>query len=856
MPGSDRATVIRRQAEGILAAGGGWNDRTRAGIAGLAQLHGVTVEWVVALLAAEEPPAADAGPDAQGAPARVAGTLRVPAVAPAGFRPSGPAVEPPGPSLAVGVMVLALALAGSVALGWFAFSRAAVPGERNARPPQGATRAVDAAGPGQERAEAPASDEDPSAPPEAAAPLPAPAARVAPVPAIYPRAPGFTSDGAPDWARTAAEGFAGNERELAEIRTRLSLGGRPQEADREAWARSAASFAQSWPLLDARRRRGALDAFAELLPKLGEAGTRTRLRGTLEVLRDAKAGGAAAIWTGAGAAGLLAALDRGAADAERAFGEAALAWLDPRGAALLEAIGSGDPATVADLLDAWIRATAEAGAPAPLHPARDARLLAVLDGMVRRGAPMDRPGTAADAAGSLLDALPWGGTADDRARIANAFAGWLMDRTIDARALHGVTSVLAARRPSPWWDPWLVCGARADLRAREATADRYRAALAAAGTAAAAVDPARIRGVRPEAVKRWIRVAGDVRGRGPGEALADRVARVAQLVAAAESLVLLERGRGAEAEARLAQLERDDGIVAREADRWKDGVEPKSVGKPLGRDGQLEESLRKAGGIDAQLKFLRNRRDGRAGDLGPVDAAFLARDALTARSAQLRAMEQDVIVEAFGAGPNMMAALAAELPGAAVPPEAFALVARLTGREVGGGSPAQRSAEAVLAVLDFHAGLLPAERHRVDAVARELVQAADAAAEACGGSAPGSRAMPEAAMRAWFDAALQLAADSLPAATKARLASQAEARRRLAMPGPQAAVAELVGLLEVEAALAAERQPRRRATYEALLRRASDARAAAPDAVAQLQVTAEALLDVALERLGAKGGAP
>ena len=76
------------------------------------------------------------------------------------------------------------------------------------------------------------------------------------------------------------------------------------------------------------------------------------------------------------------------------------------------------------------------------------------------------------------------------------------------------------------------------------------------------------------------------------------------------------------------------------------------------------------------------------------------------------------------------------------------------------------------------------------------------------------------------------------------------------MPGPQAAVAELVGLLEVEAALAAERQPRRRATYEALLRRASDARAAAPDAVAQLQVTAEALLDVALERLGAKGGAP
>jgi hypothetical protein len=591
-------------------------------------------------------------------------------------------------------------------------------------------------------------------------------------------------------------------------------------------------------------------ALQQCLPRLGDSRARAELREGLEARRASEADDPRSLWRGAGAAGLLAAFDRPGEAPERAFGEASLAWLGLRTPGVAAAVLAGDPAVAADSLDAWLRAIAAAGATDATRGSRDERVLGMIDVLVRRGAAMDCPGTAADAAGSLVDSL-----ADaDRGRIGTAFARWLLDPAVGARSLHGLTSVLATRRPAPWWDPWLVCDPRADATAREATADRYRAALAAAGAVAAGPAPARIRGARPESVARWARVAREVLGRPAVQDLPGRMARVAQLAAALESLVLLERGRGAEADARLAQLEDEAALAPRDNGRWKDGIEAKDVGRVLGPDGRLEEDLRRLHSQDQRIEYLRRLRTRPMSDLGPADAVVLAREALGARGASTRSVVQDVIADQYPLGPNVIAALAAEVPFASEPAEAVALAQRLTGKSVPAGSTADRRAAAALLLLDLHAALVPADRHRVDAVARELAQAANAAAAAAGGRAPGAMAMPEVALRAWFDAALESAREALPAPTVARLSAQADARRRLALPGPQAAVAEAVGLLEVEAAVDVERRPRGRAATEAVSREAAEARRSATDAVAQLDATVRALLRLQIERIAGTGG--
>jgi hypothetical protein len=61
-----------------------------------------------------------------------------------------------------------------------------------------------------------------------------------------------------------------------------------------------------------------------------------------------------------------------------------------------------------------------------------------------------------------------------------------------------------------------------------------------------------------------------------------------------------------------------------------------------------------------------------------------------------------------------------------------------------------------------------------------------------------------------------------------------------------------VGVLEVEAALAVDRRPRSRASTESVLREASEGRRAAPDAVAQLECTARAILRLQLDRVSSR----
>jgi hypothetical protein len=391
------------------------------------------------------------------------------------------------------------------------------------------------------------------------------------------------------------------------------------------------------------------------------------------------------------------------------------------------------------------------------------------------------------------------------------------------------------------------------MAARALTADHFAAALSAApGEPAAGSDAPRIRGVKPELVDRWVRAARAVLARTPAADPAMRIAHAAELVAAAESEELLERGRTSDAEARIGQLEDPQALAPDDADRWKGRTE-RTVGRAPTTDGGLERDLRSRANLEDRLAMLRSLRTRAIGDLGPVDAATLAREALAAPSQQVRSVAQGVVADAFASGPNVIAALASEVPSAVDGGEAASLAGIVAGQPVPRGADDRRRAAAMLLLLDRHAELVPSDVHRIDSVAREFTLSANAVARALAGDPAPADARPEVALRAWFDARAAELRPIVPPAAMERILHGADARRRLAAPGPQSAVAELTGILELDAAALAERMPRRRAAIDALLHRAAADRAGAVDVFAQLDAAARSLVEMALLGIAPEG---
>ena len=148
--------------------------------------------------------------------------------------------------------------------------------------------------------------------------------------------------------------------------------------------------------------------------------------------------------------------------------------------------------------------------------------------------------------------------------------------------------------------------------------------------------------------------------------------------------------------------------------------------------------------------------------------------------------------------------------------------------------------------------LSPADRHRIDSVAREFTLSASAATRAAGGDGLPPDARPEDAFRAWFDARRAEATGRVPAAALDAIAERLRLRRALAVPGPQAMVAEQVALVELDAAMLSERHPRLVERAATIVREAASSRAAAADALDQ--VVANARAQLALARLALDPG--
>lgn len=842
----DRRRILERQALGIVSAGGGWNDRTRARIAALALANGVDaaelMQWAMAALAADAA--------VPGVPSAQAAASAGPGVAVADARTTAPRTRSMG--LGARLAILAAAFAVSVALVLYALERA----ERLRRPAAEAASAPTAPA-GRERAPAAGSapTPGPAEAPTAAAGVSGSPRAVPPVPAMYARPPALRIDGAPPWSRPALETVAADEQELLATQARLAAGTPASEADRALWKRVASAFLRCWPLLEDARRAEVIGSLAASFARLGDAEVRAQLRTDVEPRVTEDRSLAEALWCDPGFAGLSVVLGTPGADPVAAFSEGALAALAPRGPETADVVIAGEPAAAADAVDAWLQATEAATSPTVLRGERDNRILSLLDRLVRRDAPMSRPGTSADAAGTLLDALGWTGDAARRAGIEASLRAWFEDPSVSAASLHGLTSVLASHRPGRWWEPWLVSAERADMAERARTADRFRAALASGAGEDLPPEPragSRLRGVPPDLVDRWLRVARKELAAPLAEDAAERTAVAAAQVAMVEAVRLLERGRLSDAQARIAQVEDPQGIAVDDLDRWKGRVE-RTPGRASGPDGRLEQDLRARGTAEDRAAFLRSLRSRSIGDLGPGDAATLAREALASPSRQLRAAAQAVVTDILQDGPNTVAALAAEAHAAVDASEAAALAGAIARQPVPRGTDADRRAKAALLLMDHHATLVPSDRHRIDSVSREFVFSANAVTSALGGEALPSDAAPEASLARWLQARLAESRGVLPPAVASSLAARAEGRRRLALPGPQQAVAELVSILELESAIVAERTPRLRPTVDAIVRRSAAERLAAADVIAQLCSASRALLEVAVAGVAPQG---
>ena len=847
----DRVRMLDQQVLAILRTSGGWNAQARMRLAAFAESRRLPIEAVVASALRVAASAAMVAPPATGAPADGADAARA-APTDGVSEAAAPTAPSRGIGLLAGVALLVAACAGSVWLVWYAVDRAAAPmpavvvEEAEASIPDGPS--VDA-GPRTPEGSEPAAT-SPRAPV-------APNARdVPPVPAMYSRPPVLRPDPSPAWAQSALETVASLESPLAEASARLAAGGAAADADRDLLGRACDALASAWPLMESRRRDDLLGDLCRIDAALVDA--RGAVRESLASMRDSSATDPAGMWRSAGAAGILASLEgQSTGTCAASFAPAALGSLAPRMPAVADAILSATPGIAADTVDAWIVAieAATSGDGRVSGTERDTRILALIEVLLRRSAPLARPGTPADAVGTLLDALGWTASTPRRRAIASAFRGWLEDPDVSSAALHGLTSVLAARRPGRWWDPWMVADARADRDSRRRTADRFDAALAADDGDGDEADAPRLRGVPQDAVDEWVRVARIVEARRPGPDAAERLVAAAERVALVEAARLLERGLVSEARARVMQVEDPAGLALDPLDRWK-GRREAAPGRAPMTDGRLAAELSARASFDDRVALLRALRTRAAGDLGPLDAATLAHEALRSASRETRLVAQGVVVDAYASGTNVIAALASQAPAAADPSELAAMASMVSGRPAPRGSPEQVRRAALLMLLDRHAELSPSDRHRIDSVSTEFALSAAAAARAAGAVPAEGAESPEAAFRRWLDARVAEARPVVPAPALAAIVERAASRRGLAAPGPQRMVAEHASLVELDAAILAERMPRRRAALESIVRRASAERGAAPDVFAQVEANARASLAIAFVALAREEESP
>jgi len=262
-----------------------------------------------------------------------------------------------------------------------------------------------------------------------------------------------------------------------------------------------------------------------------------------------------------------------------------------------------------------------------------------------------------DVLARLLDAVDFGGHPVPRAALHDWFDD---EQNIPSANLWVLCSLLAQGDHAPWFDASLVIGPEeagsARRRRRDRIDTRWPTAAETALVTAASVPAA----VNAESVRVWSELTDRVLAVRLPDDDDGALTRIVLLTRMAALASLLIEGESAEFDARRVVL---DEVLAALENRQPPALlfargGAREVGSAEGADALLTAALEEAGNtLEKRLTALRALRSRRGSDLGPIDAATLAAEALRGSSRQTRDLAQSIIIDQFARGANVSSEL-------------------------------------------------------------------------------------------------------------------------------------------------------------------------------------------------------
>ena len=509
---------------------------------------------------------------------------------------------------------------------------------------------------------------------------------------------------------------------------------RPSEARLAQWDHAIGTFAEVWPLLDPGQRAAAVDVFLDVLRQAEPPETANRLVASLDLSSVATVSDPLDSWRRAFRAGLLGVvvLDETVPESVRSVGRrmiqlklpgsngrhtrggpfAALAGrsLDATAEALVSFAGVADDQTVADSWERWMDAQEVIRRGGDLQ---QARLLAI-GRLLAEGRALAGGGMAGDVLGRLVDEVDWSAAGPDPESVRDAYRSWFLDPSIPAESTWVLASLLDGPRGIGWYRPDFIPDPDLGLDGRNAALARAAsvwpdAMVTAANGEIVAVDPALLAAID--------RLIPEIRGRIEGATSpTDRLQALLAAERLALATTLLVDARNREAAAAIE-------LVSGQVFSGESGIDldPQSTPRAKPRDGVwAEEFARTRRDQETRAALIDTlRSESIAGDLGPLDAAVLAREIWRGRGG-VRGTARAVTLDMFSRGPIIAATLLDTVDLASTSSETIEFIERYTGASLPELSSGRLEAAMRLAMARHAAVLIDPSIEVVERLVRKI----------------------------------------------------------------------------------------------------------------------------------------
>ncbi|MAB82534.1 MAG: hypothetical protein CMJ24_03740 [Phycisphaerae bacterium] len=435
---------------------------------------------------------------------------------------------------------------------------------------------------------------------------------------------------------------------------------------------------------------------------------------------------------------------------------------------------------------------------------RDAVLLEAAELLLRTQSDLSRPELPQMVLGRLLVEMDWGGSPLVRDRVL----GWFAEPDIGSTDLWVLTSTLVTIEQASWYGRNMVVPSDADMPLRRRIRTRVASKWPTQSTSMMLAGRGVPEGFDPKLADTWLLLLESVRSidRGRGSLpMLHRLVMERLLVEAADELV---NGQGVDTlsilnrlEQMIEDLDRIEGRSAASANR----------GSPLaGRiDGQWARLYEIRGRSRAdKIDMFRELELQSGDDLGPIDADLLASEAMSS-SLGVREAAQYLIETRFSLGPNVAQALVDNIPEASKTADVTGLIESVSGEELPRPTSANWPIEARLALVNHAMALRLDESGEIDAYSDSLSRSLRRQSQRLGRSVR-EEATPEESARAlvaaWEDR-LEAVRDSSEWAWAGAWRDRRTARHLLASDSLQAYLIEQIALEELLAHWFARLQP-------------------------------------------------